>query len=1457
MKHNLLKKITFIALLVASFGLKTNAQSAIEFSGNSGNQATASYSFDLNNGFTVEYETYIDNLNAVSGYNGGVTATNGNIANPLDIYIDGGGTMNVFLGNGSGYASTSVGGFKAGQWYNIAISYDPIAETGSVYVNGSLKGTMTNILNTNLSNQGTITIGNRSDNATYANSRFSNVMIWSGARTAAQIVSDEYTCRIGIEPGLQVLYNMTEGTGTTLDNLGSAGTTSNAAITGPFNWVGGADTAYINATAAGSYTSPSDNHVWTKSGTYIDNLTGAGCYKVAKVNLTINHIIYVNQNATGLRDGLTWSTAFANLRIALNHAAASDTIWVAAGTYQPINGASYNMKDSVKIYGGFAGTETNISQRNISANITILQGNNAVVIDNTTNNLTNAAVLDGFTITGGTNTSASGGGMANTNSSPTLSNLIFSNNTAQNGGGMNNNGSSPVLTNVLFINNTTGSSGDGGGMNNVTSSPTLTNVQFINDTAKSGSGGGICNSASSSSVLTDVVFSGNMASTGGALLLAGSSTATITNGVFYNNYATTGAAIDNTSGTTVTLTNLTFSNNTASFAGGGIDVGGTTNVTNSVFWGNTSSFGSADIGNGGGTIIVTYSYTQTNVLGTGNIKGSTDPFIGDANLAAAEGADGVWATTDDGLHLTSLSTAIGAGSNAAVPANITTDITGVAARIQGTAVDMGAYASGCKTTSSISVTACDSSTYTSYKGITYTVKTSGTYIDTLQNKALCDSLVRIAFTIHNSTKGDTTAVGCGGSFTWYGNTYITSGIDSITLTNKTGCDSIVRLHLTISPPASISDTTASACAQFKWRGKTYFESGTPIDTIKNILGCDSTYLTLNLTINPHTESAINIGTYAGTYKFKGTTETASGHYTFDTTSVTGCDSTVNLFLTLYAAPVISGNCAPDNLTLNGNPLPEFIQWQKGGVTIAADTAKRDTGVIVASRDLNGSYPVGLSFDAAGNMYVALGGNTEVMMYPKGFTATTKGTVVARAGITQMKAVRVDSKGNIFVEDYSLNKVLEYPVGSDSNTVPKTVASGFMYPYYLFVDNADNIYVSDDNSWVVDYFPAGDSNGVVVAQQGLSQPAGLYVDNSGNLFVSDYSNNVVIEFPPHSNSSTVGSIVAEDEMNNNAAQVWVDGNGYLYAEGFGNYGNKGTSTLYIYPPGSNATTHPIDSVNLSLVNGASDMAMNTNGNIFISDLNDNTVREYKNLIKLTDSVKTTGSYSAIVTSFSGSIDTVHVQVGASTTSNTNQTACDKYTSPSGKTWTSTGTFMDTIKNKSGCDSLMTINLTINTSPTITINGKDSITSGTVDTLVASGATTYSWTGGSTKDTLLVSPASTTTYTLTGTSNGCNSTVTFTVKVEILTGIQAITNGEDVNLYPNPADSYITINFSNKLSADAVINIVTESGQVLSTANAAISNGKTMPIDITTLANGVYFVKINTAGQTQVVRFVKSK
>ncbi len=273
-------------------------------------------------------------------------------------------------------------------------------------------------------------------------------------------------------------------------------------------------------------------------------------------------IIYVDSsNAGGFQDGHSWATAFSSLQTGINNADAGDSVWVAKATYQPSVGVSFNMKEGVKVFGGFLNTYTSFAQRDWQNIVTILKGNNAAVIVNSSSlNITPDALLDGFLITKGK--SASGGGMINTGASPSVKNCTFSSNsttvgTSNGGGGMCNlSSSSPVLTNCTFTNDTT-YTGKGGGMYNDYSSPILINCSFIDNVATNSmaqggfgeiAGGAIYNNYSSSTI-TGCTFSGNR------IFLSSGAAGYGYGGAIYGLYSP------------LIITNCTFTNNSAKGAG--------------------------------------------------------------------------------------------------------------------------------------------------------------------------------------------------------------------------------------------------------------------------------------------------------------------------------------------------------------------------------------------------------------------------------------------------------------------------------------------------------------------------------------------------------------------------------------------------------------------------------------------------------------------------------------------------------------------------------------------------------------------------------------------------------------------------------------------------------------------------------------------------------------------------
>jgi len=388
----------------------------------------------------------------------------------------------------------------------------------------------------------------------------------------------------------------------------------------------------------------------------------------------------------GQTSGLCGSWANAcELRYALTSAVSGQEIWAAAGAYKPTTGANrsatFQLKNGVALYGGFAGTETARDQRDPAANLTILSGdidNNdsqkpiitdlTTVTGNNTNSYNvvtgaNNAILDGFSITagyanGGTcpNIDCYGGGMNNDSSSPELTNIIFSGNWATYGGGMFNENSHPSLTKVTFSNNSV-QYGGGGMFGQGGSSPTLTNVTFIGNSANKG--GGMFNHNSSNPTLTNVTFSENSADQGGGLF--------------------------NQVSSNPVLMNVTFSANSAVDHGGGMYIADYSypQFRNTIFWGNTAAGGiGAQIYNFSGNTTSSDSIVQGGCAdaswscGTNII--TTDPMLG------ALGDYGGFTQT---IPLLPGSSAINTGDDGVCPA---TDQRGVT-RPQGGHCDIGAF----------------------------------------------------------------------------------------------------------------------------------------------------------------------------------------------------------------------------------------------------------------------------------------------------------------------------------------------------------------------------------------------------------------------------------------------------------------------------------------------------------------------------------------------------------------------------------------------------------------------------------------------------------------------------------------------------------------------------------------------------------------------------------------------
>jgi len=206
---------------------------------------------------------------------------------------------------------------------------------------------------------------------------------------------------------------------------------------------------------------------------------------------------YVKYNASGSNDGTSWTNAYTDLQSALTPAASGVQIWVAAGTYKPGSGSptrssKFDIPSGVLVYGGFAGTESNLADRNWGVNVTILSGDIGtigVATDNVYHVVTSSgatATLDGFTITGGyaNGTGNTNGGAVYLGSGTlTIKNCTINSNYAGFSGGaifVSSSSTGLSLTNCLFTTNTSNQYAGAIGINAAT---TITNCTFSANSA--------------------------------------------------------------------------------------------------------------------------------------------------------------------------------------------------------------------------------------------------------------------------------------------------------------------------------------------------------------------------------------------------------------------------------------------------------------------------------------------------------------------------------------------------------------------------------------------------------------------------------------------------------------------------------------------------------------------------------------------------------------------------------------------------------------------------------------------------------------------------------------------------------------------------------------------------------------------------------------------------------------
>ena len=232
---------------------------------------------------------------------------------------------------------------------------------------------------------------------------------------------------------------------------------------------------------------------------------------------------------------------------------------------------------------------------------------------------------------------------------------------------------------------------------------------------------------------------------------------------------------------------------------------------------------------------------------------------------------------------------------------------------------------------SLNVVFCQGDNYT-LNGIAYTQ--TGTYTQTLTSSGGCDSIVTIHVLANDtSVHYDTLRIYAGTSVSWHGRWYREEGTYCDTLQSQAGCDSITQLTLLTKEP--VQEMYDTICWQPTYRFMDYDYPIPPMDGLdstlyysytlayRDVAECQTYKMHLAIIHVADGEQIIIHDTIqqGQSYTFFGETLHKEGIYTHTATFACACARTYVLYLTVLSFPIIEESavfCHEDTIIYHGH-----------------------------------------------------------------------------------------------------------------------------------------------------------------------------------------------------------------------------------------------------------------------------------------------------------------------------------------------------------------------------------------------------------------------------------------------------------------------------------------------------------------------------------------------------------
>ena len=180
-----------------------------------------------------------------------------------------------------------------------------------------------------------------------------------------------------------------------------------------------------------------------------------------------------------------------------------------------------------------------------------------------------------------------------------------------------------------------------------------------------------------------------------------------------------------------------------------------------------------------------------------------------------------------------------------------------------------------------------------------------------------------------------------------------------------------------------------------------------------------------------------------------------------------------------------------------------------------------------------------------------------------------------------------------------------------------------------------------------------------------------------------------------------------------------------------------------------------------------------------------------------------------------------------------------------------TYLVTGTDANNCSNTDEVQITVNSLPVINAGEDQTVCTGVSVSLNASGGINYQWNNGVTNGISFI-PTATQNYIATGSDiNGCSNSDTVLVTVIDCTGMEE-QDDVTVSVYPNPIQDVLHFNFNQVISG--AIELLSVEGKLISSVQ--INDIETYQMDLSSLAFGPYFIRMNVNGKVKSLKVIKA-